>query len=97
MQLRELRDADLPWLLDWWRVPEIARFNDRIQPRPNSSLVEMFKTWSSNDSSAGAAFCVETVEGELVGHVALWGAEVRNRCHFRNRDWARAPVEGTRY
>ena len=40
----------------------------------------MFENWSSNDSSAGAAFCVETVEGELVGHVALWGAEVRNRC-----------------
>ena len=40
----------------------------------------MFTNWSRNDSSSGAAFCVETVEGELVGHVALWGADVRNRC-----------------
>lgn len=40
----------------------------------------MFKTWSKNESATGAGFCVETVEGELVGHVALWGAETRNRC-----------------
>lgn len=80
VQLRELRDADLSQLVAWWREPEVARFNDRVQPRPDGPLEEMFTTWSSNDSSAGAAFCVETMEGELVGHVALWGAEVRNRC-----------------
>ena len=61
VHLRELRDADLSRLVDWWRDPEVARFNDRIQPRPDSSLEEMFKTWSSNDSSAGSAFCVETI------------------------------------
>ncbi len=80
MRLRELQDGDLSRLVAWWRDPEVARFNDRIQPRPSSSLEEMFKSWSSNDSSGGAALCVETVEGELVGHVALWGAEGRNRC-----------------
>jgi RimJ/RimL family protein N-acetyltransferase len=80
VQLRELHDADLPQLLAWWRDPEVARFNDRIQPRPDSALQEMFTNWSSNDSSAGAAFCVETVDGDLVGRVALWGADVRNRC-----------------
>lgn len=80
VQLRELRDADLSQLVAWWREPEVARFNDRVQPRPDGPLREMFTNWSSNDSSAGAAFCVETIEGELVGHVALWGAEVRNRC-----------------
>lgn len=80
MQLRELQDRDLPTLVTWWRDPEIARFNDRLQPRPDGPLREMFINWSSNDSSAGAAFCVETIGGDLVGHVTLWGAEVRNRC-----------------
>lgn len=80
IQLRELQEADLPQLVSWWRDPEVARFNDRIQPRSDGPLQEMFKSWSSNDSSQGAAFSVETIEGELIGHVALWGAEVRNRC-----------------
>lgn len=40
----------------------------------------MFTSWSANGSTSGAGFCVETYEGDLVGHVALWGAEVRNRC-----------------
>ena len=80
VQLRELRDADLPQLVAWWRNPEVARFNDRVQPRPDASVEEMFRNWSSNESSAGAAFCIETLDEDLVGHVALWGAEVRNRC-----------------
>lgn len=80
VQLRELQDSDLPALVTWWRNPEVARFNDRLQPRPDGPLREMFTNWSSNESSAGAAFCVETTEGDLIGHVTLWGAEVRNRC-----------------
>lgn len=40
----------------------------------------MFANWSRNDSAAGAGFCAETLEGELIGHVTLWGADVRNRC-----------------
>ncbi|HET6628046.1 MAG TPA: GNAT family protein [Nocardioidaceae bacterium] len=80
VRLRELREADLPELVGWWRGPEVAVFNDRVQPRPDKPLEEMFRTWSDNGSSAGAAFCVETLDGELVGHVSLWGAEVRNRC-----------------
>lgn len=80
VRLRELREADLPKLVDWWRRPDVAVFNDRVQPRPDKPLEEMFRQWSDNGSAAGAGFCVETRDGELVGHVALWGAEVRNRC-----------------
>lgn len=80
VRLRELRDADLPTLVDWWRRPEVAVFNDRVQPRPDKPLEDMFRQWSDNGSSAGAGFCVETLDGGLVGHVTLWGAEVRNRC-----------------
>lgn len=80
VHLRESQEADLANLVAWWRHPEVAIFNDRIQPRPDDQIHEMFQSWSKNESAAGAGFCVETLEGELVGHVALWGAEVRNRC-----------------
>lgn len=76
VRLRELREADLPQLVAWWRDPDVAIFNDRIQPRPDGPLEEMFKAWSSNDSSAGAAFCVEAVEGDLVGHVSLMSSRL---------------------
>jgi RimJ/RimL family protein N-acetyltransferase len=80
VRLRELRDADLPRLVAWWRHPEVAVFNDRVLPRPDRPVEEMFRGWSDNGSSGAAAFSVESREGELVGHVSLWGAEVRNRC-----------------
>ncbi|MGH3350754.1 MAG: GNAT family N-acetyltransferase [Nocardioides sp.] len=80
VRLRELRDADLPMLVDWWRSPDVAVFNDRIQPRPDKPLEEMYRQWSDNGAASGAGFCVETVDGDLIGHVALWGAEGRNRC-----------------
>lgn len=62
------------------RDPEVAFFNKHIQPRPDGPLEEMFRTWSGNASKNSAVFCVETLDEDLVGHVALWGAEVRNRC-----------------
>lgn len=80
VRLRELREADLPQLVAWWRTPEVAIFNDHVQPRPDKPIEEMFRAWSENGSSSGAAFCIETLEGDLVGHVSLWGADVRNRC-----------------
>lgn len=79
-RLRELREGDLPLLTRWWRDPEVAVFNDHIQPRPDAALEEMFRTWSGNSTSGGAGLCVETLDEQLIGHVALWGAEVRNRC-----------------
>lgn len=80
VRLRELREADLPRLVAWWRDPEVAVFNDRVLPRPDRPVEEMFRGWSDNGTSGGAGFAVESREGELVGHVSLWGAEVRNRC-----------------
>ncbi|CCH78214.1 GCN5-related N-acetyltransferase [Nostocoides japonicum T1-X7] len=80
VRLRELREADLPELVAWWRDPDVAVFNSHVQPRPDKPLEEMFRSWSDNGSSAGVAFCVETLNEELVGHVSMWGADVRNRC-----------------
>lgn len=80
VRLRELRDQDMKPLVQWWREPEVAIFNDRVQPRPDGPVEEMFRSWSNNASAAGAGFCIETLDCELLGHVALWGAEPRNRC-----------------
>lgn len=80
VRLRELREGDLPALVAWWRDPEVAVFNDHVLPRPDRPVEELFRGWSVNGGSGGAGFSVETRDGELVGHVSLWGAEVRNRC-----------------
>lgn len=80
IRLRELRDADLPTLVRWWRDPEVAVFNNRVLPRPDGPLEEQFRAWSTNDSAMGAGFCVETLDSELIGHVALFGADAGNRC-----------------
>ncbi len=80
VRLRELRDADLPTLVRWWRDPEVAVFNHRVLPRPDGPVEEQFRAWSTNDSAMGAGFCVETPDGELIGHVALFGADAGNRC-----------------
>ena len=51
-----------------------------MKPRPDKPLAEMFRNWSDNGNAGGAGFCVETLNGDLIGHVALWGADVRSRC-----------------
>ncbi len=80
VRLRELHDGDLPHLVRWWRDPRVAVFNNMIHPRPDKPLEDQFREWSLNESTIGAALCVETIGGSLVGHVALFGAEGRNRC-----------------
>jgi RimJ/RimL family protein N-acetyltransferase len=80
VRLRELRDADLPSLQDWWRDPEVAVFNNQVKPQPDALVEEMLRGWSRNDAAGSAAFCIETLDGALAGHVALFGAETQNRC-----------------
>ncbi|WP_203230274.1 GNAT family N-acetyltransferase [Segeticoccus rhizosphaerae] len=80
VRLRELRDADLAPLQAWWRDPEVAVFNNQVKPQPDALVEEMLRGWSRNDAAGSAAFCIETLDCELVGHAALFGAEAQNRC-----------------
>lgn len=79
-RLREVRDDDLPQLVAWWRDPEVAVFNNQVKPQPDALIEETLRGWSRNDTPGAAAFCIETHDGELAGHVALFGAEAQNRC-----------------
>lgn len=40
----------------------------------------MIRRWSDNGTTGRAGFSVETLDEELIGHVAFSGADVRNRC-----------------
>ena len=79
-RLRELRDDDLPRLVPWWRDPDVAVFNNQVKPQPDALVEDTLRGWSRNDTPGSAAFCIETLDGELAGHVALFGAEAQHRC-----------------
>lgn len=71
--LRELQPADLPLLCSWWNDTAEAILQQQvIAPRPTQSLEQMYEMWSSNDSPTGCGYSI-TVDGELVGHITLWG------------------------
>lgn len=72
--LRPLREGDLDRLAAWWNEPGVAVFQgDRILLPSQSSVKAMFESWSKNDSSSGAGYAITNHDGDLVGHVALWG------------------------
>ncbi|UCR88448.1 GNAT family N-acetyltransferase [Mycetocola spongiae] len=73
VRVRHLIEADLERLCAWWNDPETAR-SQRGTALPLSAerTTSMFREWDAgSDSSLG--LCITTAEGELVGHVALWG------------------------
>ena len=79
--LRELRDADLASLIDWWNRPEWAALQQRvIKPRPDAPIEEMLRGWSANKPLGDAGFSIVSVaSGELLGHLTLFGAVLPER------------------
>src|SRR5690554_4895669 len=75
-RLRPLEESDLAELEVWWADPEWAVLQqDRIMPRPEGSMIDVFKRWSLNDSPGGAGFAVAPIDGDgFLGHVTLWVA-----------------------
>ncbi|WP_205709085.1 GNAT family N-acetyltransferase [Kineococcus siccus] len=82
VRLRALHEEDLPQLDRWWQDEELMALQaDAVRPRPPGSQTETFRRWSVNDSSTAVGFSVVARDGgELVGHVTMWGADVRTRC-----------------
>lgn len=76
VRFRALDDADLPDLVRWWREPEWAVLQQLIvRPRPEETVVEVFRGWSKSEGSGEVGFSVvDRTSGELVGHVTLFGA-----------------------
>ncbi len=76
--LRPVTDADIEILAEWWAEPATAVFQSGvIRPRPEQPIREMFRAWSGNESGSAVAFSVvRRSDNALLGHVALWGAEL---------------------
>jgi RimJ/RimL family protein N-acetyltransferase len=82
VHLRELRENDLPLLVEWWhdRETAIRQVTGPIHPQPAAKVADMFRSWSQN-AGAGLGLSVATRDaGELAGHVTLYGADVKDRC-----------------
>lgn len=82
VRLRELRDTDLPELVQWWQDPELAinQVTGSIHPRTADALADMFRGWA-RDSDGGFGLTIATRDDDrCVGQVALFGATVRTRC-----------------
>lgn len=79
--LRELRDDDLPQLIKWWNDPQAAALQAVVvQPQPEATIVEKYRTWGANKDFTGAGFSIVAHEDDsLVGHVTLSGARVPTR------------------
>jgi RimJ/RimL family protein N-acetyltransferase len=79
--LRELRDSDLSALARWWNSPDWAALQQLIvKPRPEASVVEMFREWSINKPRGDAGFSVvDAASGELLGHLTLFGGALPER------------------
>lgn len=80
--LRILREADLDSLVAWWSDPQtMARqTHGPFVARPAADVAAMFRGWSANDGADAGLAVVELATGELIGHVALFGATVKDRC-----------------
>jgi len=80
--LRILREADLDSLVAWWSDPQtMARqTHGPFVARQAADVAAMFRGWSANDGADAGLAVVERATGELIGHVALFGATVKDRC-----------------
>jgi RimJ/RimL family protein N-acetyltransferase len=80
VRLRELREEDLHLLAQWWNDPGVAAFQrGYTQPKTVESIAEMVRLWSRNDGADCGLSVVKRKGGELIGHVALFGATPKDR------------------
>ncbi|GAB3400821.1 GNAT family N-acetyltransferase [Flindersiella endophytica] len=81
VRLRELREEDLPLLIEWWNDPGIAAYQRPFtQPKTHDGIAEMIRGWSRNDAADCGFSIVKRKGGELVGQASLFGATTKDRC-----------------
>lgn len=80
-RLRPLDERDLPHLERWWSDPAWQVFQQQtVRPQPAGTSQDLFRRWSTNDSSTSVGFSIESIaSGEFVGHLTLWGASLPAR------------------
>ena len=80
VRLRALEERDLTSLERWWADPEWQQLQQAtVRPRPDGSTADLFRRWSRNDQPGAAGFSIQSMQGEFVGHVTLWGATLPAR------------------
>ena len=81
VRLRGLADTDLPILESWWYDPAVQVLQTgQIRTGLPAGTVTQFRTWSENTGPGAVGFCVERrSDGALAGHVALFGANGKDR------------------
>lgn len=71
---------DLDTLTDWWLLDDWAVLQQyTIKPRTRTAVGELFTAWSANDSTSGAGFSIDDENGDLIGHLAMFGIELPAR------------------
>jgi RimJ/RimL family protein N-acetyltransferase len=82
VRMRELRDADLPRMIEWWHELDMAihQTSGPITPRPAGDLSDMFRSWSRNPEGDAGLSVVTRESDEFIGHAALFGATPVLRC-----------------
>lgn len=80
--LRVVRESDLEPFAAWYSDPRTMARQTRgsLVARPAAAVAEMFRNWSVNEGGNAGLAVVELAGGELIGHVALYGATVKDRC-----------------
>lgn len=81
VRLRPVSDDDLAALAAAWADPGLAVHQTAtVLPRPQAETSELLRAWTRNERvSEGAAFAVETLDGELAGWVSLFGMQWPHR------------------
>jgi RimJ/RimL family protein N-acetyltransferase len=75
VRLRALEERDIVHLERWWTDPEWQQLQQAtVRPRPEGATGDLFRRWSRNDEPGAAGFSIQSLQGEFVGHVSLWGA-----------------------
>lgn len=82
VRLRPVTDDDLVLMDRWWNTPEILPLQtSTLLPRPEGKGIERMRGWLSNEKLDSVGFAVERRDdGELLGHVTLFGASLGNLC-----------------
>lgn len=82
VRLRPLRDDDVEVLQAWSDDPRYMPLQGEVvRPQPAPTRSETLRSWSRNDTSGSVGLSVESLlDGQLVGHLTLWGIEARGRC-----------------
>jgi RimJ/RimL family protein N-acetyltransferase len=76
VRLRAPQRSDIPLFVKWFNDPEVTEFLLRAPPM---GMEEEERWYESLRASEGKVFCIETLEGRLIGNVGIIHVDWTNR------------------